>query len=94
LMMPDGVALRNVEDSCAALYRALFELSPIILLTWPRMRQASLDTDGGQPSAREQQSHLEHMGETEKKWYIKQHKFTTSLQRSVYSRRLFVYLHY
>ncbi|KAH9959100.1 hypothetical protein BC827DRAFT_527653 [Russula dissimulans] len=83
LMMPDGVAHRKVEDNCTALYRALFDLSPIIRLTWPPMRQASLDTEGGQPSAREQQSHLEQMSETGKKWYMKQHKFTTSLQRNL-----------
>src|SRR5712672_2144455 len=34
LMMPDGVTLHTVKDSCASLYHALFELSPIILLMW------------------------------------------------------------
>ncbi|KAI9507122.1 hypothetical protein F5148DRAFT_151651 [Russula earlei] len=83
VMMPDGVSLHDVEDRCTALDDALFDLSPIILLTWPPMRQASLGTDGGQPPAREQQWHLEHMGETERKWYLKQHEYTTSLQRNL-----------
>lgn len=81
-MMPDGVALRDVEDDCAALCHALFELAPIIVLTWPQIRQPSLATEGGQPLAVEM-LYLNHMGETERKWYLKQHEFTTSLQRCV-----------
>jgi hypothetical protein len=79
-MMPDGVALRDVQDDCAALYHALFDLAPIIVLTWPKTRQPSLATEGGQPLAAEM-LYLNHMGETERKWYLKQHEFTTSLQR-------------
>ena len=82
-MMPDGVALRDVEDDCAALNHALVDLSPIIVLTWPPMRQPSLGTEGGQPPAQEQLLYLNHLGETERKWYLKQHEFTTSLQRCV-----------
>ena len=84
-MMPDGVPLRDVEDGCTALYHTLVDLTPIIVLTWPPGRQPSLGTEGGQPPAREQQLHLKHMGETEHKWYLKQHEFTTSLQRYVCS---------
>jgi len=83
-MMPDGIALRDVEDDCAALYHALVDLSPIIVLTWPPMRQPSLGTEGGQPPAQEQLLYLNHLGETERKWYLKQHEFTTSLQRCVH----------
>ena len=81
-MMPDGVALRDVEDDCAALYHALIDLAPIIVLTWPQVRQPSLATEGGQPLAAEM-LYLNHMSETERKWYLKQHEFTTSLQRCV-----------
>jgi hypothetical protein len=93
-MMPDGVALRDVEDDCTALYHTLVDLSPIIMLTWPPGRQPSLGTEGGQPPAREQLLHLEHMGEKEHKWYLKQHEFTTSLQRCAYSPCLPVYSNY
>ena len=90
-MMPDGVALRDVEDDCAALYHALLDLAPVILLTWPQTRQPSLATEGGLPLAAEM-LYIIHMGETERKWYLKQHGFTTSLQRCVFFTRLFVYL--
>jgi hypothetical protein len=93
-MMPDGVALRDVEDGCTALYHTLVDLSPIIMFTWPSGRQPSLGTEGGQPPAREQQLYLEHMGEREHKWYLKQHEFTTSLQRCVSSPCLPVYSKY
>ncbi|KAH9981554.1 hypothetical protein BJV74DRAFT_989419 [Russula compacta] len=84
VMMPDGVALRDVEDDCTALYHAISDLSPIIMLTWPQTRQPSLGTEGGQPwAAREQQQHFERMGEIGHKWYLKQHEFTTSLQRNL-----------
>ena len=83
VMMPDGVALRDIEDDCAALYHTLVDVSPIIVLTWPPMRQPSLGTEGGQPPAQEQLLYLNHLGETERKWYLKQHEFTTSLQRCV-----------
>jgi len=83
--MPDGVALRDVEDDCAALYHALVDLSPVIVLTWPPIRQPSLGTEGGQPPAQEQLLYLNHLGEMERKWYLKQHEFTTSLQRCVCS---------
>jgi hypothetical protein len=89
-MMPDGVALRDVEDDCTALYHTLVDLTPIIMLTWPSGRQPSLGTEG-QPPAREQLLHLEHMGEREHKWYLKQHEFTTSLQRYAYPPCLPVY---
>ena len=78
-MMPDGVALRDIEDDCGALYHALVDLSPIIVLTWPPMRQPSLGTEGGQPPAQEQLLYLSHLGETERKWYLKQHEFFTSV---------------
>jgi hypothetical protein len=45
-MMPDGVALCDVEDDCVALYHALVDLSPIIVLTWPLIQQPSLGTEG------------------------------------------------
>jgi hypothetical protein len=80
-MMPDGVALRDIEDDCAALYHALVDLAPIITLTWPLTRQPSLGTEGGQPPAQEHQFQLQHMSEMERKWYLKQHEFTTSLER-------------
>jgi hypothetical protein len=80
-MMPDGVAPHGVRDGCVALSNTLVNLTPIITLTWPRGRQPSLGTEGGQPPAHEQQLHLEHMSETEHKWYLKQHEFTASLQR-------------
>jgi hypothetical protein len=85
VMMPDGVALGDVEDDCAALYHALADLTPIITLTWPLTRQPSLGTEGGQPPAQEHQFQLQHMSEIERKWYLKQHEFTTSLQRYVFS---------
>lgn len=84
-MMPDGVALHDIEDDCTALYHALVDLAPIITLTWPPTRQPSLGTEGGQAPALEQQFQLQHMGATERKWYLKQHEFTTSLQRCVCS---------
>lgn len=87
-MMPDGVALHGVQDGCVALGNTLVNLMPIITLTWPPGRQPSLGTEGGQPPTREQQLHLEHMSETEHKWYLKQHDFTTSLQRCACSRLL------
>lgn len=93
-MMPDGVALRDVEDDCTALYHTLVDLTPIIMLAWPPGRQPSLATEGGQPPTREQQLHLEHMGETEHKWYLKQHEFTTSLQRYTCSPCLPMYPDY
>jgi hypothetical protein len=93
-MMPDGVALHDVEDDCSALYHTLVDLTPIIMFTWPPGRQPSLATEGGQPPTREQQLHLEHIGETEHKWYLKQHEFTTSLQRYVCSSCLLVYPNY
>jgi len=82
-MMPDGVALHGVQDGCVALGNTLVNLTPIIMLTWPPGRQPSLGTEGGQSSSHEQQLHLEHMSETEHKWYLKQHEFTTSLQRNL-----------
>jgi hypothetical protein len=86
--MPDGVALHGVQDGCVALVNTLVNLMPIITLTWPPGRQPSLGTEGGQPLTHEQRLHLEHMSETEHKWYLKQHEFTTSLQRCVCSRLL------
>ena len=86
--MPDGVALKDVQDGCVALGNTLVNFMPIITLTWPLGRQPSLGTEGGQPPAHEQQLHLEHMSETERKWYLKQHEFTTSLQRYACSRLL------
>jgi len=83
VMMPDGVALRDVEDDCAALYHALVDLSPIIVLTWPPIRQRSLGTEGVQPPSQEQPLYLNHVGEMDRKWYLKQHEFTTSLQRNL-----------
>jgi len=58
VMMPDGVALRDIEDDCTALYHALVDLSLIIVLTWPPIQQPSLGTEGGQPPAQEQQLYL------------------------------------
>ena len=81
--MPDGVALHDVQDGCVTLGTTLVNLTPIIMLAWPPGRQPSLGTEGGQPPTLEQQLHLEHMSETEHKWYLKQHEFTTSLQRYV-----------
>lgn len=91
VIMPDGVALRDVEDDCMALYHSLVDLTPIVMLTWPPGRQPSLGTEGGQPPAHEQQLHLDHMGETGHKWYLKQHEFTTSLQRYARSPCLFFF---
>jgi hypothetical protein len=88
-MMPDGVALRDVEDDCTALYHALVDLSPIIVLTWPQVRQPSLGTEGRQRPEQEQLLHMNHLGEMERKWYLKQHEFTTSLQRCVLFSVLF-----
>jgi hypothetical protein len=93
IMMPDGIALRDVEDDCAALYHALVDVAPIVVLTWPQVRQPSLATEGGQPLATEV-LYLNHMGETERKWYLKQHEFTTSLQRYVCVTHLFIWLCY
>lgn len=83
VMMPDGVALHGIQDGCVALGTTLVNLTPVIMLTWPPGRQPSLGTEGGQPPTHEQQLHLEHMNETEYKWYLKQHDFTTSLQRNL-----------
>jgi hypothetical protein len=82
-VMPDGVALHVVEDACATLHDALVDLGPVITLTWPPSRQPSLGTDGGQPYTAEFQSQLLRMGDVERKWYLKQHEFTTSVQRYV-----------
>jgi len=62
-MMPNGVALGDVEDDCTALYHALVDLSPIIVLTWLLMRQPSLGMEGGQPPAQEQPLYLNHLGQ-------------------------------
>jgi hypothetical protein len=88
VMMPDGVALHGVQDGCVALGTTLVNLTHIIILTWPPGRQPSLGTEGGQSPTHEQRLHLEHMSETEHKWYLKQHEFTTSLQRYACSRLL------
>jgi len=81
--MPDGVALDVIDDACAMLYHALADLAPVITLTWPPARQPSLGTEGGQPPTAEFQLQLQHMSDAERKWYLKQHEFTTSLQRCV-----------
>lgn len=81
VMMPDGVAMHRVQDECVALGNTLIILKPIIKLIWPPGRQPSLGTENGQPPTHGQQLPLEHMNETEQKWYLKQHEFTTSLQR-------------
>ncbi|KAI0301759.1 hypothetical protein B0F90DRAFT_294537 [Multifurca ochricompacta] len=83
MTMPDGGALRTVEVDCTALYRALADLTLIITLIWPPMRQPSLGTEGGQPTALEWQLQLQNMCDTESKWYMKQHEFTASLQRNL-----------
>ena len=57
-MMPNGIALRDVEDDCTALYHVLVDLSPIIVFTWLPMRQPSLGMEGGQPPAQEQLLYL------------------------------------
>ena len=85
-MMPDGVALHGVQDGCVALGTTLVNLMPTVILTWPPGRQPSLGTEGGQSLTHEQRLHLEHMNETEHKWCLKQHEFTTSLQRYACSR--------
>lgn len=85
VVMPDGVALHVVEDACATLHDALADLAPVITLTWPPARQPSLGTDGGQPYTAEFQSQLLRMGDVERKWYLKQHEFTTSVQRYIRS---------
>ena len=87
-MMPDGVALHRVQDDCVALGNTLTSLKPIIKLIWPPGWQSSLGTENGQPQAHGQQLPLEHMSQTEHKWYLKQHEFTTSLQRCACSRLL------
>ena len=81
--MPDGVAWHVIDDACATLYHALADLAPVITLTWPPARQPSLGTEGGQPHSAEFQLQLQHMGDVERKWYLKQHEFTTSVQRCV-----------
>ncbi|KAH8994613.1 hypothetical protein EDB92DRAFT_2102576 [Lactarius akahatsu] len=80
-VMPDGVALSVIDDDLAMLYHALSDLVPVITLTWPLVRQPSLNTEGGQPLPAEFQLHLQHMSDAERKWYLKQHEFTASLQR-------------
>ncbi|KAI9441811.1 hypothetical protein H4582DRAFT_1413981 [Lactarius indigo] len=82
-VMPDGVALSVIDDDCAMLYQALSDLAPVVTLTWPLVRQPSLGTEGGQPFPAEFQLHLQHMSDAERKWYLKQHEFTTSLQRNL-----------
>lgn len=81
--MPGEIALCDIDDACGTLYHALTDLAPIITLTWPPARQPSLGTEGGQPPAVEFQHQLQHMTDAERKWYLKQHEFTTSLQRCV-----------
>lgn len=83
VVMPDGVALQVIDDACATLYHALANLVPVITLTWPLMRQPSLGTEGGQPLTAEFRLQLQHMGDVERKWYLKQHEFTVSLQRNL-----------
>ncbi|KAH8984183.1 hypothetical protein EDB86DRAFT_3084735 [Lactarius hatsudake] len=82
-VMPDGVALSVIDDDLAMLYHALADLVPVITLTWPPVRQSSLNTEGGQPLPAEFELHLQHMSDAERKWYLKQHEFTTSLQRNL-----------
>ncbi|KAH9174396.1 hypothetical protein EDB89DRAFT_569248 [Lactarius sanguifluus] len=82
-VMPDGVALSVIDDDLAMLYHALADLVPVITRTWPLVRQPSLNTEGGQPLPAEFQLHLQHMSDAERKWYLKQHEFTTSLQRNL-----------
>ncbi|SRR6266404_540161 len=82
--IPDGVAFSDVDDACAILYQELEDLTPVI--TRPTIRQPSLGTEGGQPLPAESQLRLLHMSDAERKWYLKQHEFTISLQR--YIRRL------
>ena len=81
--MPGEIALCDIDDACGTLYHALTDLAPIITLTWPPARQPSLGTEGGQPPAVEFQHQLQHMTDAERKWYLKQHEFTNSLQRCV-----------
>jgi hypothetical protein len=83
VVMPDGFALGDIDDACATLYHALTDLAPVITLTWPPARQPSLGTEGGQPPTAEFQLQAQHMGDVERKWYLKQHEFTTSLQRNL-----------
>jgi hypothetical protein len=83
VVMPDGVALQVIDDACGTLFHALADLAPVITLTWPPARQPSLGTEGGQPFTPEFQLQLMHMGDVERKWYLKQHEFTTSVQRCV-----------
>ena len=87
-VMPDGFAYRIIEDACGTLFHALEDLAPAITLTWPPARQPSLGTEGGQPYTPEFQQQLLHMGDVERKWYLKQHEFTTSVQRCVFSSSL------
>ena len=87
--MPDGFAYRIIEDACGTLFHALEDLAPAITLTWPPARQPSLGTEGGQPYTPEFQQQLMHMGDVERKWYLKQHEFTTSVQRCVVSSSRF-----
>jgi len=82
-MMPGGVALHVIDDACETLHHALEDLAPVITLTWPPARQPSLGTDGGQPYTAEFQSQLQRMGDVERKWYLKQHEFTASIQRNL-----------
>ena len=90
-VMPDGFAYRIIEDACGALFHALEDLAPAITLTWPPARQPSLGTEGGQPYTPEFQQQLMHMGDVERKWYLKQHEFTTSVQRCVVSSSRFIF---
>ncbi|KAH9058241.1 hypothetical protein EDB87DRAFT_1627311 [Lactarius vividus] len=82
-VMPDGVALSVIDDDLAMLDHALSDLAPVIMLTWPPVRQPSLNTEGGQPLPAEIQLRLQHMSDAERKWYLRQHEFTTSLQRNL-----------
>ncbi|KAI9441052.1 hypothetical protein BJY52DRAFT_1320951 [Lactarius psammicola] len=82
-VMPDGVGVGVIDDACEMLYHALSDLTPVISLTWPPARQPSLGTEGGQPPPAEFQLRLQHMSDSERKWYLKQHEFTTSLQRNL-----------
>ncbi|KAI0264249.1 hypothetical protein BC834DRAFT_277332 [Gloeopeniophorella convolvens] len=81
-MMPDGVALGDVENECAAVYHTLSNLAPIVALTWPPTRHLSINTNGGQrvPTT---EPPLQDMNDTERKWFLKQHEFTVSLQRNL-----------
>jgi hypothetical protein len=83
VVMPNGVEFQNIDDACGTLFHTIADLVPVITLTWPPSRQPSLGTDGGQPFTHEFQLQLLHMGDVDRKWYLKQHEFTTSVQRCV-----------